>query len=100
MVKWMELHVSPAAGAAAPQPSQRLAAQVQLRVSGGEALACTRLLGSVTPEAALQACRDLRAALAADGLKPAADDEFRLASYGPLFSLQERINELWIRVCL
>jgi SOUL heme-binding protein len=92
LAKWMELRV---ADSPAPQPAEGL--DVQLFVSGGEALAVRDVFGTVTPELAEKARRELVAVLSRDGLR-CEDGPFCLAAYGPLYSLSERRNELWVRV--
>ena len=93
LAKWMELRVE--TEGQAPQPAAGI--DVELFVSGGEALAVCEVRGTVTPELAEGARRQLLAALARDGLR-AEDGPFCLAAYGPLYSLSERRNELWVRV--
>ncbi len=100
--KCMELSVSYAAAglASAPAPTSE---GVALRAAGGEAVAARVLLGNVTPDTAAQARAQLLAALQADGLALAPEDAaggFRLAAYGPMYSLKPRRNELLLRVRL
>jgi len=100
LLKWMLLRV---AAQTPPQPAPALADFVRLRVAGGEAVACATLMGAVTPARAEAERAALCARLAADGRELAVEDAgggFRLATYGPLYSLQERTNELWLRVTL
>lgn len=69
--------------------------------------ACANRTTSWPVYASQEACERCRAALVAalqrDGL-PLAEAEaggfFRLAQYGPLHSLQTRVNEIWLAVKL
>lgn len=99
--KHMELFVALPPGQAQP-PTPRPDSGVSLRVGGGEPLAVLPLVGNVTPEAAAAGRAQLEAALAQDGLAvlPEPGAPFRIASYGPLFSLAPRLNELMLRVQL
>jgi hypothetical protein len=99
--KHMELFVSLPPGQGKP-PTPRPDSGVSLRVGGGEPLAVLPLFGNVTPEAAAAGRQQLEAALAQDGLAvlPEPGAPFRLATYGPLFSLAPRLNELMLRVQL
>jgi len=76
---------------------------VSLRAAGGEAVAVVQLFGNVTPDAAAGARAQLLAALSADGMALEEEDAaggFRLAAYGPMYSLKPRRNELMLRVRL
>lgn len=99
--KHMELFVSLPPGQGQP-PTPRPDSGVSLRVGGGEPLAVLPLFGNVTPEAAAAGRMQLEAALATDGLAvlPEPGAPFRLATYGPLFSLAPRLNELMLRAQL
>ena len=62
-----------------------------------------QVLGNITPEVATGARARLAAALAADGVRVHEDDEaggFRVAQYGPMYSLKPRKNEIILRVTL
>jgi pre-mRNA-processing factor 19 len=51
-----------------------------------------------TPELAAEYRRLLTTAIESDGLSLAEPDGFRLATYGQLYSLKPRLNELMIKV--
>lgn len=104
LTKHMELLVSLPPGQAQP-PSPSAGSGVELVVGGGgQVLAVVELRGNVTPEVASAARARLVGALARDGLdllsEEVATQGFRLATYGPLFSLAPRLNELMVRVRL
>lgn len=100
----MRVHVVPRGGsepgALPPAPGDP---GVRLAVAGGEVVAARQFEGNATKEAC-EACRAaLAAALQRDGLTLAeaeAGGSFRLAQYGPLHSLQTRVNEIWLAVKL
>ena len=75
---------------------------VRLSARGGELIAAARVPAQyATREAALSASEALVAALKRDGLKLCERDSrgaFRLAQYGALFQLEERVNEVQLRV--
>lgn len=75
---------------------------VRLAARGGELVAAARVPAQyATPEAALSAVAALAAALQRDGLRLCERDArgaFRLAQYGALFQLEERVNEVQLRV--
>jgi hypothetical protein len=76
---------------------------VRVSVAGGEAVAVRRFSGYITPATAEAARQQLLAALAADGLKVADDEaggKFRVAQYGQVYTLEERLNELLLRIQL
>ena len=54
--------------------------------------------GVATPELAGEYRRLLTAAIRSDGLELAEPDGFRLATYGQLYSLKPRLNELMLKV--
>ena len=86
--------------AALPAPTD---AAVRLGVAGGEVVAVRRFSGYITPATAEEARRALLAALERDGLKvaePEAGGLFRVAQYGQVYTLEERLNELLLRVQL
>jgi hypothetical protein len=56
--------------------------------------------GIATPELAGQYRRLLSAALELDGLEVEDPTAFRLATYGQLYSLKPRLNELLLKVKL
>lgn len=101
----MRVHIVPrgAAGEPGALPPAPGDAAVRLAVAGGEVVAARQFEGNATKEAC-EACRAaLAAALARDGLalaEPEAAGFFRLAQYGPLHSLQTRVNEIWLAVKL
>lgn len=77
---------------------------VRLSARGGELVAASRVPAQyATPEATLAAVEALALALKRDGLKLCERDgrgAFRLAQYGALFQLEERVNEVQLRVKL
>lgn len=96
--KLMSVHVPPLRdGSAAPSPPPPPTdPAVSLTAAGGELLAVAKFSGYATPEAVAAARAALQAALAADGV--AVDgDGFRVAQYGPLFTLEERTNEIMLK---
>ena len=107
LLKRMELYcgsrrgASAAGGAAAaPLPSVE---GVELAAAGAEAVAALQVLGSVTAADAEARRAQLLAALQADGVAVHQEDRgggFRIAQFGPLYSLKPRKNELLIRVQL
>lgn len=70
---------------------------VQIDVVGGELLAALEFPGETTPAKVTMYYRFLRSQLEEDGLK-VDGNWFRLATYGPIFSLSEKRNELLIKV--
>ncbi|GBF94002.1 hypothetical protein Rsub_07270 [Raphidocelis subcapitata] len=87
-------------GGAPPAPA---APGVRLGVAGGEVVAVLRFPGYITPAAAEEARQRLLAALREDGLQLAeaeAGGLFRVAQYGQVYTLEERLNELMLRVQL
>lgn len=104
--KSMQLHVGRTKdGTAGPFTVTELPApsdpQVSLSIAGGEVLAVLRFEGNITPVSAEAARKQLLAALQADGLQVAEEEAqglFRVAQYGPLFSLSTRVNEMMLRV--
>lgn len=112
--KVMSLHVGPPlskseGGAASPSESGLPAPPplptregVRLAARGGELVAAARVPAQyATPEAALSAREALASALERDGLRICERDSrgaFRLAQYGALFQLEERVNEVQLRV--
>ena len=102
--KRMTLHIVGAGvnGGVAPPPPPTTPG-VSLGVGGGEVLAVSRFEGYATPDATLAALDALLAALSADGVKLGPEAEqgaFRLAQYGPLFTLETRVNEVQVPVQL
>lgn len=89
-----------AASAALPQP---VTPEVTLDAGGGEIIAALRFEGYATEDTCRLNLEKLREMLKKDGLS-CADEEvagkFRLAQYGPLHSLQTRVNEIWLAVKL
>jgi len=101
--KRMTLHVVGAGAPGAGPPPAPTTPGVSLDVAGGEALAVARFEGYATPGATAGALAALLAALAADGVRlspAAAGGAFRLAQYGPLFTMETRVNEVQVGVAL
>eukprot|EP00963_Diacronema_lutheri_P008618 scaffold764_cov363-Pavlova_lutheri.AAC.6 len=76
---------------------------VRLDLEGGHLVAASAFLGHATKERVEQEHHQLTHKLQADGLALAchdAQEKYHVAQYGPLFSLQPRKNELWVRVQL
>ena len=73
---------------------------VWLDAAGGELIAAARFEGNATKEACYSVRDSLVAALKSDGLTVASEDTFRLAQYGPLFSLGPRLNEIWMTIAV
>ena len=76
---------------------------VRLAARGGELVAAARVPAQyATPDAALAAVEALSAALRRVGLRLHSERDargaFRLAQYGALFQLEERVNEVQLRV--
>lgn len=96
--KLMSVHVPPLRdGSAAPSPPPTPNdPAVSLTAAGGELLAVAKFTGYATPEAVAAARAALQAALAADGVAVEGEG-FRVAQYGPLFTLEERTNEIMLK---
>jgi hypothetical protein len=73
---------------------------VTLAIAGGTIIAVGQLTGYATKEACEARLRQLRVDLEKDGLKIDEDKGFSVAQYGPMFSLDERLNEVWLTVSL
>ena len=71
---------------------------VRVLATGGELLAAATFEGNATPETAEFYRARLVDALAASGLSCADEREFRINTFGPLYSLAKRRNELLVRV--
>lgn len=71
---------------------------VSVVATGGELLAAATFEGNATPETAEFYRARLVDALAASGLSCADEREFRINTFGPLYSLAKRRNELLVRV--
>ena len=71
---------------------------VRVMATGGELLAAATFEGNATPETAEFYRARLVDALAASGLSCADEREFRINTFGPLYSLAKRRNELLVRV--
>jgi hypothetical protein len=103
--KRMTLHIlgADASPGSRPPPAPTTPG-VSLDVDGGPPLlAVARFEGYATPEATTAALDALLAALASDGLAlapEAAGGAFRLAQYGPLFTLEQRVNEVQVGVAV
>lgn len=80
-----------------PQPEDPY---VTLAIAGGSIVAVGQLTGYATKEACEARLRQLRVDLKKDGLKIDEDEGFSVAQYGPMFSLEERLNEVWLTVSL
>ena len=72
--------------------------EVKVVATGGELLAAIEFMGVATPEVAEYHRATLTDALAADGLRAVDDGSFRLNTFGPLYSLKPRKNELLVAV--
>lgn len=85
-----------------PTPPLPMREGVRLAARGGELVAAARVPAQyATPEATLEARDALALALERDGLRLCERDArgaFRLAQYGALFQLEERVNEVQLRV--
>ena len=77
-----------------------LVSGVSVAAAGGELMAVVGFEGIATPDLARQYRRLLTAALEADGLVVEDPKAFRLATYGQLYSLKPRLNELLLKVKL
>jgi len=93
--KTMELSLG--AGVTDP-PASVDPTNVGVAAAGGELVAVVGLEGVATPELAAEYRRLLTTAIESDGLSLAEPDGFRLATYGQLYSLKPRLNELMIKV--
>jgi len=71
---------------------------VRVVATGGELLAAVSFEGNATPETAEFYRARLVDALATNGLSCADEREFRINTFGPLYSLKTRRNELLMRV--
>ena len=94
--KSMELSL----GKGVTDPPAPTAPGVSVAAAGGELMAVVGFEGIATPELAGQYRRLLTAALEADGLQVDNPKAFRLATYGQLYSLKPRLNELLLKVKL
>lgn len=74
--------------------------EVRVIASGGELLAAVEFEGNATPEIAEYYRSNLTSALEKNGLKCASPSAFRINTFGPLYSLKTRRNELLIEVNL
>lgn len=76
---------------------------VRLTVAGGEVVAVMKFEGYITPETAGSARRQLEEALQQDGVALAEQEAaglFRVAQYGPVYSLSPRLNEMMLKIRL
>ena len=102
--KTMAVHLGPLrSGAPCPSPPPPTTSpDVSLAVAGGELVAVARLaVQYATPAAVAAAVSTLKGELAADGLAlagEAAGGGFRVAQYGPLFTMEARTNEVMLTV--
>jgi len=94
--KSMELSL----GAGVSDPPAATVPGVSVAAAGGELLAAVGFEGIATPELAGQYRRLLTTALAADGLEVEDPSAFRLATYGQLYTLKPRLNEILLKVKL
>ena len=100
----MAVHLGPLrSGAPCPSPPPPpTSPDVSLAVAGGELVAVARLAAQyATPAAVAAAVSTLKGELAADGLVlagEAAGGGFRVAQYGPLFTMEARTNEVMLTV--
>lgn len=95
--KSMRLYTPRAGEGPPPMPTSP---NLQMQVSGAELVAVLRFSGNITQETADMAIKQLTNALAQDGITPKDADSgvFRMAQYGPLYSLSPRKNELWLQL--
>lgn len=94
--KTMELSL----GEGASDPPLSGIDDVTIKIAGGELLAAVPFTGIATPELTARWRESLTNALSADGLTLAEPGAFRLATYGQLYSLKPRLNELILHVKL
>lgn len=94
--KTMELSL----GANVVNPPAPTTLNVCVAAAGGELLAVIGFEGIATPEMAMKYRELLTRAVEIDGLSVATPNEFRLATYGQLYSLKPRLNELMLKVKL
>lgn len=87
-------------GAGVSDPPAPTSPGVGVQAAGGELLAVVGFEGIATPELAGKYRELLATAVRADGLELAEPDAFRLATYGQLYSLKPRLNELMLKVKL
>ena len=87
-------------GAGVSDPPAPTSPGVGVQAAGGELLAVVGFEGIATPELAGKYRELLATALRADGLELAEPDAFRLATYGQLYSLKPKLNELMLKVKL
>jgi pre-mRNA-processing factor 19 len=74
--------------------------EVKVVAGGGELLAAMTFEGNATPDVAEFYRSKLVSALEANGLKCADDKAFRINTFGPLYSLKTRRNELLMQVAM
>lgn len=101
--KRMTLHIVGAGAVGEGPPPAPTTPGVTLDVGGGEVLAAARFEGYATPGATAAALEGLLGALEADGVRLSPEAEggaFRLAQYGPLFTMETRVNEVQVGVAL
>lgn len=73
---------------------------VKVVAGGGELLAAMTFEGNATPDVAEFYRSKLVSALQANGLKCVDDQAFRINTFGPLYSLKTRRNELLMQVAM
>lgn len=86
--------------ASLPKPNDRSA---KVDVAGGELVAVAKFEGYITPAAAESVRQKLLRALERDGVKlsqEAVEGGFRVAQYGAVYQLEQRYNELYIKVAV
>lgn len=71
---------------------------VRVMASGGELVAAVAFEGNATPEVAEYYRSNLVAALKSNGMEVINEGEFRINTFGPLYSLKTRRNELLMQV--
>ncbi|CAL52813.1 SOUL haem-binding protein [Ostreococcus tauri] len=72
--------------------------EVRVIASGAELVAAVGFEGNATPEVAEFYRSKLVAALKANGMACSNEQEFRINTFGPLYSLKTRQNELLVKV--
>ncbi|KAK3270434.1 hypothetical protein CYMTET_21169 [Cymbomonas tetramitiformis] len=87
-------------GGSPPLPKD---SDVKIEIGGAELVAVLTFTGNITPTVAEDARARLMDALCKDGIDPDTDvvdvhGSFRIAQYGPLYSLRPRRNEFWLRL--
>lgn len=94
--KKMQVYLEVDDGVVPPPPVHP---SVELQVVGGSIIAVRKFEGNATKEKCNSELNKLRDALNNDGVS-SDTSIFFLAQYGPLHSLQTRLNEIWVQVSL